>query len=87
MAAVLHQAAENVKSIYAWFLEGMRKNAIVRKLNDSGILCPSAYKKSKGMKYKNPNSEGGNPLWGAVTITNMLKTGFMLGIWYKVVIA
>lgn len=73
------EAAENVKSIYAWFLEGMSKNAIVRKLNDSGILCPSAYKKSKGMKYKNPNSEGGNPLWCAMTVTNMLKNRIYVG--------
>ncbi|MFM1654056.1 recombinase family protein [Brevibacillus sp. B_LB10_24] len=73
------EAAENVKSIYAWFLEGMSKNAIVRKLNESGILCPSAYKKSKGMKYKNPNSEGGNPLWCAMTVTNMLKNRIYVG--------
>ncbi|SEK24898.1 Site-specific DNA recombinase [Paenibacillus sp. cl141a] len=73
------EAAENVKSIYAWFLEGMSKNAIVRKLNESGILCPSVYKKSKGMKYKNPNSEGGNPLWCAMTVTNMLKNRIYVG--------
>ncbi|MBJ6361209.1 recombinase family protein [Paenibacillus sp. GCM10012307] len=73
------EAAENVKSIYAWFLEGMSKNAIVRMLNESGILCPSAYKKSKGMKYKNPNGKGGNPLWCAMTVTNMLKNRLYVG--------
>lgn len=73
------EAAENVKSIYTWFLEGMSKNAIVRKLNEKGILCPSAYKKSKGMKYKNPNSEGGNPLWCAMTVTNILKNRIYVG--------
>jgi len=73
------EAAENVKSIYAWFLEGMSKNAIVHKLNESGILCPSAYKKSKGMKYKSPNSEGGNPLWCAMTVNNMLKNRIYVG--------
>lgn len=73
------EAAEHVKSIFAWFLEGMSKNAIVRKLNDSGILCPAAYKKSKGMKYKNPNAEGGNPLWCAVSINNILKNRIYVG--------
>lgn len=73
------EAAENVKSIYAWFLEGMSKNAIVRKLNENGILCPSAYKKSKGMKYKNPNSDGGNSLWCAMTVTDMLKNRIYVG--------
>lgn len=73
------EAAENVKSIFAWLLEGMSKNAIVRKLNDSGILCPAAYKKSKGMKYKNPNVTGGNPLWCAMSVSNLLKNRIYVG--------
>ena len=73
------EAAEHVKSIFAWFLEGVSKNAIVRKLNDSGILCPAAYKKSKGMKYKNPNAVGGNPLWCAMSINNILKNRIYVG--------
>lgn len=73
------EAAEHVKDIFAWFLEGMSKNAIVRKLNDSGILCPAAYKKSKGMKYKNPNAVGGNPLWCAMSVSNILKNRIYVG--------
>lgn len=73
------EAAENVKRIFAWFLEGMSKNAIVRKLNGSGILCPAAYKKSKGLKYKNPNVIDGNPLWCAMSITNLLKNRIYTG--------
>jgi site-specific DNA recombinase len=73
------EAAENVKCIFAWFLEGMSKNAIVRKLNDSGILCPAAYKKSKGMKYKNPNVIDGNPLWCAMSVSNLLKNRIYAG--------
>ncbi|PXV90330.1 DNA invertase Pin-like site-specific DNA recombinase [Lachnotalea glycerini] len=73
------EAAENVKCIFAWFLEGMSKNAIVRKLNDSGILCPAAYKKSKGMKYKNPNFIDGNPLWCAMSVSNLLKNRIYAG--------
>lgn len=73
------EAAEYVKSIFSWFLEGMSKNAIVRKLNDSGILCPAAYKKSKGMKYKNPKTEGGNPLWCAVSVNYILKNRIYVG--------
>lgn len=73
------EAAENIKSIFSWFLDGMSKNAIVRKLNDSGILCPAAYKKSKGMKYKNPNAWGGSPLWCAMTVTTILKNLIYVG--------
>lgn len=72
-------AAENVRSIFKWFLEGMSKNAIVRKLNDSGILCPAAYKKSKGMKYKNPNVSGTNSLWCVMSINNILKNRIYVG--------
>lgn len=73
------EAAEHVKSIFTYFLDGMSKNAIVRKLNDNGILCPAAYKQSKGMKYKNPNAEGGNPLWCAVSVGNILKNRLYVG--------
>lgn len=73
------EAAEHVKSIFCWFLNGMSKNAIVRKLNGNGILCPSAYKKSKGMKYKNPNAQGHNPLWSAASIRNILKNRIYVG--------
>jgi len=73
------EAAEHVKNIFAWYLKGMSKNAIVRKLNESGILCPTAYKNSKGMKYKNPNVTGGNPLWCSVSIGNILKNRIYAG--------
>lgn len=73
------EAAENVKSIFAWFLEGMSKNAIVRKLNSSGVLCPAAYKKSKGMKYQNPSVTNGNPLWAAISINSILKNRIYVG--------
>lgn len=73
------EAAENVKSIFTWFLDGMSKNAIVRRLNDSGILCPVAYKKNKGLKYKNPNAQGGNSLWCAMSVGNILKNRVYTG--------
>lgn len=79
MLIIDEEAAEVVKSIYAWFLEGLSKNAIVHKLNDSGVLCPALYKQSKGMKYKNPHAEGKIPLWSAVTITNILKNRIYVG--------
>lgn len=73
------EAAENVRSIFAWYLEGMSKNAIVRRLNDSGVLCPSAYKKSKGLSYKNPNAAEGVALWSAVSVGNILKNRLYIG--------
>ncbi len=73
------EAAEHVKNIFAWFLEGMSQNAIVHRLNNSGILCPSAYKNSKGLKYKNPGTKSGCPLWCAMTVRGILKNRLYVG--------
>lgn len=72
------EAAETVKNIFEWFLDGMSKNAIVHKLNDRGILCPSEYKKSKGLNYQNPsNSE--RSLWSSKTVSDILKNRLYAG--------
>lgn len=72
------EAAEVVRDIFTWFLDGMSKNSIVRTMNERGVLCPSLYKQSKGMKYKNPHAEN-KPLWNAKTVTEMLKNRLYVG--------
>jgi len=72
------EAAEVVKTIYQWFLDGMSKNAIVRNLNDRGILCPSEYKKSKGLKYQNSSSSE-RPMWCSKTVNDILKNRLYVG--------
>lgn len=72
------EAAEVVKNIYTWFLDGMSKNAIVRQLNDYGVLCPSEYKKSKGLNYQNPHAAA-KPLWSAKTVSDILKNRLYIG--------
>jgi DNA invertase Pin-like site-specific DNA recombinase len=74
-----YEAAEVVKNIYSWFLEGISKNKIVHRLNDSGILCPSLYKQSKGLKYSNPHVRNKKTLWSAVTVTHILKNQLYVG--------
>lgn len=73
------EAASHVQSIFAWFLQGHSKSAIVRQLNHSGVLCPSAYKRSKGLKYKNPKASGQSPLWCAATVGGILKNRIYTG--------
>ena len=72
------EAAAIVKNIYEWFLGGMSKNAIVRTLNERGILCPSEYKKSKGLNYQNPNGSE-RPLWSLKTVNDILKNRLYVG--------
>lgn len=72
------EAAEVVGSIYSWFLQGLSKQGIVQRLNKWGILCPSEYKKSKGLNYQNP-SAGNKPLWSAKTVGDILKNRLYAG--------
>lgn len=72
------EAATVIRNVYMWFLEGMSKNAIVRNLNNHGILCPSEYKKSKGFNYQNPFAEN-KPLWCAKTVGDILKNRLYAG--------
>jgi len=72
------EAAEIVRRIYDWFLDGMSKNAVVRKLNELGVLCPSEYKRSIGLNYRNPNFTK-IPLWNAKTVDTILKNRTYVG--------
>ena len=72
------EAAEVVKNIYDWYLDGMSKNAIVHHLNSHGILCPAAYKRSKGLSYQNPHADD-KPLWSAKTVSDILKNRMYCG--------
>ena len=56
-------------------VEDMSKNAIVRYLNDHGVLCPSLYKREcLGLKYQNPQMNmTKRPLWCAMTVTSILR--------------
>lgn len=75
------EAAEVVREIFTKFLDGMSKNAIVHYLNEHGVLSPAAYKRERlGLKYQNPSIDPAKrPLWGAVTITGILKNRLYCG--------
>ncbi|MDR2889712.1 MAG: recombinase family protein, partial [Lachnospiraceae bacterium] len=72
------EAAEVVKGIYDWFLDGMSKNAIVHRLNAQGIACPSLYKRKQGTGYYNPHS-GKQSLWSAKSVGDILKNRLYCG--------
>ena len=74
-------AAAIVRDVFAWFLnEGMSKSAIVRRLNDAGIPNPTAYKRAKGFKYKNPSAKSNNGLWTFQTVTQILRDPIYIGV-------
>ncbi len=75
------EAAEVVRSIFEWYAEGYGAISIVKKLNQMGVLSPTAYKKQKGIKYyqsvvdKYPDSI----IWVHSTITKMLQNEVYIG--------
>ena len=75
------EAAGVVRDIFRMFLDGMSKNAIVRHLNDHGVLCPALYKQERlGLKYQNPQmSMAKRPLWCAMTVGGILKNRMYCG--------
>ena len=57
----------------------MSKEGIARKLNDLGILNPAAYKRSKGMRYNNPQIDKNDGLWQGTSITTILSNEMYIG--------
>lgn len=72
------EAAEVVKQIFSMFVSGMTVRAIVNHLNDHGVLCPSLYKQSQGLKYHCPNGQA-RPMWSTITVSSMLKNPVYVG--------
>ena len=72
------EAAEVVKQIFSMFVSGMTDRAIVNHLNDHGVMCPSLYKQSQGLKYHCPNGQA-KPMWSTITVSNMLKNPVYVG--------
>lgn len=74
------EATDIVKKIFQWFVyEGMSKNGIVKKLNALGILNPTAYKNSKGLKYHCRTGSNNDGMWSARTITSILCNEVYIG--------
>ena len=72
------EAAKNVQMMFEWLINGMSPIQIARKLNEMGILSPSMYKKSKGMKYYTPCQKG-NSLWAGNTVSTILSSETYIG--------
>lgn len=73
------EAADIVRSIFKWFVGGMSKLSITRKLNSLGIPSPSVYKKQKGMKYRCNRDKFGDSPWCSNSVTSILKNEVYIG--------
>lgn len=72
-------AAEIVRKIFNWKMEGMAVSAIADQLNELGILSPKEYKKSTGINYRGGFSGAGKSRWSSATVKRILTNETYLG--------
>ncbi len=72
-------AAEVVRNIYRWFLDGMSIIGIAKKLNQLGIPNPTAYKRQLGFNYRHPAGAQNDGLWPDSSVRRILKNQMYTG--------
>ena len=72
-------AANIVRDIFSWKLEGVSQQRIADRLNEKGILSPLDYKQHCGMNFKSGFQVNTKTLWTAVTVGRILKNEIYTG--------
>lgn len=72
-------AAETVRQIFSWKLDGMSAQAIADQLNSKGVLSPMEYKKSIGLNFKTSFKLNKMAKWTAVAVLRILKNELYIG--------
>lgn len=73
------EAAEVVRQIFQWSLEGRGKQEIAHRLNDLGILNPTLYKMEHGWTYRNAVKRD-HALWNKNTVWRILRNEMYTGV-------
>lgn len=72
-------AAEIVRDIFRWKLEGASQQRIADKLNELGVLSPMEYKRICGAAYKSGFQVSTKAKWTAVAVGRILRNEFYIG--------
>lgn len=72
-------AAEIVRDIFKWKLEGLSPDRIANRLNRQGILSPMEYKKARGSRYKSAFKTGSRAFWSHVAVRRILQNEVYTG--------
>lgn len=72
-------AADIVKKIFAWKIEGLSLGAIASRLNSLHVLCPKQYKQSKGINFRSGFDCTDAPKWSAAQIKRILTNEVYIG--------
>ena len=73
-------AADIVRDIFRWKLDGVSPQDIADALNRLGILSPAEYKRSLGMKYTTPFKTNAKAAWSVGAVLRILKNPIYIGV-------
>lgn len=73
-------AADVVRDIYQWKLEGISAADIAGKLNADGILAPMDYKRQQGLRFATPFRIKSRSPWSATAVLRILKNPIYTGV-------
>ena len=73
-------AADVVRDMFKWKLEGLSAQGIADKLNNSGILSPMEYKKSIGLRYNTTFKVNATAKWQSATVKRVLTNAVYTGV-------
>lgn len=72
-------AAEVVRSIFSFKMQGYSQQAIADCLNKTGVLPPSEYKKQMGLSYQSGFKTSARTGWTAMTVRRILTNRLYIG--------
>lgn len=73
-------AADVVRDIFRWKIEGLNPQNIAVRLNELGIPSPAEYKKLSGSNYKTSFQTSSKAVWSHVSVRRILKNEIYLGV-------
>lgn len=73
-------AADVVKDIFRWKIEGLSPQNIAVRLNGLGIPSPAEYKRLSGSNYRTSFQTSSKALWSHVSVRRILKNEIYLGV-------
>jgi len=72
-------AADIVRNIFKWKIDGLSQQGIANRLNNMGVLSPMEYKRSIGLKFTTTFKINAKALWSAVAVGRILKDEVYIG--------
>ena len=73
-------AADVVRDIFRWKMEGYNSKTIAEKLNASGVPAPADHKKQQGLNYTSGLSKGVHSRWYPSTVHKILSNPVYIGV-------